>query len=250
MSRILGCVILLLCGSVHGQQFRIDTQVFANGGKKPIAESTTIFDNGVAYDFLKSPQEIAILHVNSGEVTLLDMAAKRRCMVTPNQMFQFVAAIEGRLLQKPNRVAVFLFNPKFQLKFNKVRRQIQLIHPLYSYTATGTPAKVDRADLHFQLFADGMARLNTLRNGVPPKPRLRLNLALASRKFLPTKVERKMAFGNGPKQTAKSIHKIKWMLKKEDLDRVKAARGYLNDPQFKQVTIFKFARRRGQVAKK
>ena len=243
MLRYIACTAILFCSPVCAQQFRIDTKVYANGNKKPISVSQTLFDKAVAYDFLENPREVAIIELNSGKIQLVDVARKMVTRVGARQMFQFVAAIQARLLKKPNRVAVWLFDPKFELNYDPIRRQIKLTHPFLTYTAIGTPVegKVKGADMNFQLFADAMARLNTFRNGVPPRPRLRLNLAMRSRKLIPTKVNRVIAFNSGPKQTAKSVHTIKWALNEQDLARIEKAQGYLSDKQFRNVALRKFA---------
>ena len=46
--------------------FRIETQIFVGEDEQPVSETTTLFLEGVVYDFLKSPAQTAVFRKPGG----------------------------------------------------------------------------------------------------------------------------------------------------------------------------------------
>src|SRR5262245_62467253 len=59
-SFILILSLMLGTPATAAEGFRIETKVFAGKEKAPVSETTTLFRNGVVYDFLKKPQQTAV----------------------------------------------------------------------------------------------------------------------------------------------------------------------------------------------
>ncbi len=64
--------------ATFGQDFRIDTEVFVDGRKEPIAESLTLFVEGRIFDFGSAESEIALIDRAHGQMTLLDPVRKKQ----------------------------------------------------------------------------------------------------------------------------------------------------------------------------
>ena len=66
-------VALALCASFAvAENFRIETKVFVSDEKEPASETTTLFQNGVVYDFLKvqkKPEQTAVFRKANGDKT-------------------------------------------------------------------------------------------------------------------------------------------------------------------------------------
>ena len=80
MNARMHFITLAFCAAFAGgnvalaEEFRVDTDVYLEGeGKEPIAETLTLFSNGLIYDFiLTGSEEITIFDVDRGHIVMLD----------------------------------------------------------------------------------------------------------------------------------------------------------------------------------
>ena len=73
-SLLTGVVELWLSNGVvhwrvsrHAEGFRIETKIFAGEEKEPASKTTTLFQDGVVYDFLEKPQQTAVFRKAAGQ---------------------------------------------------------------------------------------------------------------------------------------------------------------------------------------
>ena len=52
--------------AARAEEFRIETRVYVGDEKEPVSETTTLFLDGVVYDFLAEPAQIAVFRKPGG----------------------------------------------------------------------------------------------------------------------------------------------------------------------------------------
>lgn len=237
----LGTLLLVIVAAVDlspalGQDFRIDTEVFVDGRKEPIAESLTLFVEGRIFDFGGAESEIALIDRSHGQMTLLDPVRKKQTSLAAPDALQLMLQIEAFAAASPDPVFSFAARPKFttsssdEKQGDEPRLRLQLKSDVISYnTLAFKPPRGEAAHL-YRYFADWSARLNALRPGnLPPGARLELNAALAERGLIPLRVERTIQAGRlGRKIEVRSEHLITWSLSGEDRRRLERATDYLS----------------------
>ena len=149
--------------------FRVDTDVFVDRNEeKPVAETLTLFSQGVVYDFiLNGSEEITVLDIRHGRIVLLDAERRVKTELTTDQLIEFSAKIKT-LSQDEKQNA--LFSPQFTTRFDEESGELELVSPRLTYRATGIRPKLAAAPRQFREFADWYARLNAIRPGnLPPR---------------------------------------------------------------------------------
>lgn len=222
-SLCLGCWGLAV--PALAQEFRVETEVFVEDGKEPIAESLTLFTADVVYDLLLLPSvETTIFDTKRGKLVLLDNERQVKATLTTEQLMEFTAAIKARGIQQ---VTAALFQPRFETTYDEEQLRLTLASDSLTYKAKGLVPKHEEDAQRYRQFADWYARLNAIRPGnLPPFGRLELNQALAERNLLPLEVERTVVFdrplGNR-KLFAKSKHAVNWIISGTDRGRIETA---------------------------
>ncbi len=214
--------------SLFGQDFRVDTDVYLGDEVETFSEHLTLFRGGVVYDFtVKGVEEITILNLQSGEISLLDVKRQKRADLTTKELLDFSAHIKA--IGTSNN-AEDLVAPKFEIKFDDTQKTLELISRRITYRATGFKPSDASVATRYREFTDWYARLNSMR---PPNPphfgRLELNSELADRGLLPQDIERTVELGRlfGKPQKARSHHVIGSAISGTDRRRIDEAGGYL-----------------------
>ena len=234
---LLGVVLGLPAASVWAEDFRILTRVYAGEAKtddpadaEPVAETLTIFADGVAYDFLTSGkrEEITIFDPKQQRIVLLDPHRRLQTVLSFDQILSFVAQVKLRL-EETGREA--FANPTFEVQTPEPAgasdQRLILSSPTITYEVEGesTPAR-ELVDQYYA-FADWYARLNTMRPGnAPPFARLRVNAELAERQWIPRRVLRRVVFDGMLRkrtQVMRSIHQTTRLVSQSDRKRIERA---------------------------
>lgn len=249
-SRIF-CLVCSLAITLAGsataaaQDFRVDTEIFADKEKEPFVETLTLFADGRVYDFLLTePKEITIFDPQRGTFTLLAPNLKLKTVITTQEVLECCLALNTHAAQSGNSLFAFAAQPEFAVTEEAVPSngetlsQVTLTaHPI-TYAAVGKkPTQADAARA-FRQFADGFARLNAIRPGnLPPEPRLKLNAELADRGLLPTEITRIITPSNPLTKLLehRSRHLVNWTLSRTDRGRIEQAGGYLTASDFRTV---------------
>ncbi|MCB9936848.1 MAG: hypothetical protein H6823_01265 [Planctomycetaceae bacterium] len=210
------------------QDFRVDTDVYLGNEEETYSEHLTLFRGTVVYDFaVKGPDEITILNLQTGEISLLDVKRKIRADLTTKELLEFSARIKaiGTTNQAEDLVA-----PKFDVTFDETQGLLELSSRKISYRANGIKPSDPTVAERYREFTDWYARLNSMR---PPNPphfgRLELNSELASRGLLPQDIERTVTHGGlfSKPQKARSHHVVGTAISGSDRRRIDEAGGYL-----------------------
>jgi hypothetical protein len=238
--RISPCAIfpalLAIVAAIHStttlavaEGFRIETKVFVGDEEEPVSETTTLFLDGVVYDFLVNPQQTAVFRKPTGErpgrFILLDDADGTRTELSTDQLAGAMEKLRTWASRQTDPFLKFAANPEFEESFQPNDGKLVLASHMESYTVSTARADHPPAVAEYREFLDWYARLNTLLSaGPPPEPRLRLNEALARRKAVPLTVELRRA---GEKEPLRAEHNFTWRLSREDLERIDDVRASL-----------------------
>ena len=223
-----------------GQDFRVDTEVFVlddkgNPSETPVAETLSIFANGIVYDFqLSEPKEITIFDPQRGRFNILDESRQLKASVGTQDLLDYVLSLDSHASESKDPLFAFSARPKFEQSVEKsqANRQSQtritLTADPLQYDAIGLPPQLPESVAAYRNFADWFARLNAARPGnLPPGPRLALNQALAENGLLPREITRTIAIsgtlGRKKQLVVTSRHLVNWKLSGEDRKRIDRA---------------------------
>ncbi len=230
---------ILLSTIAWGDEFRIESRVFAGKEPKPVSENTTLFHVGIVYDFIPD-KSIAIFDKPRGRFILLDRGRKVKAEVTVKQLQAFCDRLHEVAAADNNPFVRFVADPHFDAKTGDRASELILASPQMTYRLTTTKAESDEAAQQYREFSDWYARLNVVMNpgSTPPFPRLEVNRELSDRGLLAEQVQLTV-----PQQNAlhrhtvelRSEHHISWRLLATDLDQITETTNLLTT--FKQVSL-------------
>ena len=208
--------------------FRIDTNIYVGDEKEPNNSVTTLFRDGVVYDFMSSPERVAIYDPKHRRFILLDPKHRTKVEIREQQLTQYVDHIRKWAAGQDDPLLKFLAHPKFEESFDEQSGELKLAANLYSYTVT-TEQPTQAAVLdEYRRFTDWYARLNSATNpgAMPPTGRLELNRALSQHRVIPKSVQltvRSSRSRGGGLVTIRTTHRNFWSLATSDLERIEKA---------------------------
>ncbi len=225
-------IILAVAAAASAADFRVDNSVFAADKQEPIAQSITLFQGGVVYDFLRRPPELIVYDTQAEMFTLLDPQRKVRTALSKADLAAFCQQLRRWAENQRDPVIRFSANPQFELQFDPTRSSLSASSTWISYRVEGRRAEDPEMLRQYTLFADGSAQINALLNPGSrlPFPRLALNEHLARRAILPEQVDLTISSTskNGQKQTTlRSQHRWSTTLTDADLQRIREVRHWL-----------------------
>jgi hypothetical protein len=230
MTLAIGALITVaVAASAAAEGFRIATKVFVGKDKEPTSTTTTLFLNGVVYDFLSSPDQIAVFSQprgnKPGRFILLDPERRVRTEFSTEKLSGAMENLTKWASQQKNSFLKFAANPKFDESYDKASGKIVLTSYEENYRIdTATPERPEAMG-EYREFLDWYTKLNTLLEaGPPPGPRLQVNAALAKHKVIPTRVE---LTRQGDDKPVRAEHDFTWRLSQADLKKIDDANASL-----------------------
>ena len=227
--------VVVSARAIAAEGFRIETKIFVGEEKdktEPVSSTTTLFLDGVVYDFLAKPEQTAVFRKASGDkpgrFILLDEKNRVQTEVSTTELEGLMKKLNNWASRQNDPFLQFSAEPKFDETFNRNDGKLILASHLETYTVQTKPTQHQDLLNDYREFLDWYTRLNTmLTGGNPPGPRLQLNDALARRKVVPEKIELKRA-GEDPKRAE---HDFTWRLSQDDLQRIDDVRAALSTYQ-------------------
>jgi hypothetical protein len=217
--------------SLRAEGFRIETKIFAGDEdeEEPVSQTTTLFLEGVVYDFIEQPAQVAVFrHPTGGKpgrFILLEPAQRIQTEITTDQLSGAMTKLRTWAARQDDPFLQFAADPKFKESFEPKAGRLVLASHLESYTVSTTRPEHAESIAEYREFLDWYTKLNTLVTaGPPPEPRLQLNAALARYEVVPLVVELQRA---GEKEPLRAEHKFTWRLSREDRDRIEDVRASL-----------------------
>lgn len=228
-SLAIAVCLLPHCRESIAEGFRIETKIFVGDEQKPASETTTLFLDGVVYDFLKEPAQTAVFRKPTGgkpgRFILLNDQHRIRTEFSTEQLSRAMDKVRTWAGGQTDPFLKFAADPEFEESFEPESGQLVLASHLENYAVATTPVEHADAAAEYREFLDWYAQLNTLlTGGPPPEPRLRLNEALARHKVVPLTVELTRA---GEKEPLRAEHDFTWRLSQGDMKRIDDVRASL-----------------------
>lgn len=179
--------------------FRIETKIFTGDAKdkklEPVSKTTTLFKDGIVYDFLESPEQTAVFRkpVNEkpGRFILLNDKDRIQTEVTTDKLVGTMKKLRKVAGESKDPFLQFCANPRFDESFDRNTGKLVLTSQFETYTVETSSASQHQDSMaEYHQFLDWYTQFNTLQTSpVPPGPRLKLNDALVRHRVIPTKVE-------------------------------------------------------------
>jgi hypothetical protein len=209
--------------------FRIETSIYAGDEEQPASEATTLFLDGVVYDFLAKPEQMAVFRKPAGSkpgrFILLDPRDRIRTELSTEKIARAMEKLRTWAARQSDPFLQFAADPDFKESFESQTGQLILASHFENYSVATARVEHAQALAEYREFLDWYARLNTLLSaGPPPEPRLRLNAALARHEVVPLKVE---LTRGGEKEKLRAEHKFTWRISSEDVARIDDVRASL-----------------------
>lgn len=225
-------------------ELRVESELFENGADGPTARSLTVFDEGVAWDFLEVPsakgkdQPLAV-----GEIVLHDPARERVLVIDPVRHLK--TQIDSIRLERmsvslakwargsDDRLIRWAGGPDFTPGFTETASRIELAGPRVRYAVAYEEAPSAEAAGMYRKFADTAILLKALMQpgGIPPFPRLAVNRRLEDAAAIPAEVtleiDSRLTTIGGRLERLRCVHKVHPRLLAGDRRRIEDAKGHV-----------------------
>jgi hypothetical protein len=211
--------------AIAAESFRIETKIYIGDEKEAVSKSTTLFHDGIVYDFLENPQQTAVFRKPTGDkparFILLNDQRQIQTDVSTEKLADAMKDLRTWASQQRDPFLQFAANPQFDETYDRDTGKLELVSYLQTYTVETNQTQRQDALGPYREFLDWYTQLNTLLvTKTPPDPRLKLNEALARHKAVPTKVELKRK-GQDP---VRAEHDFTWRLSQQDIQRIEGVR--------------------------
>lgn len=225
--------------------FRVDNVVYSGKEREPTVRTTTIFLNGVVYDFMEQPHEAIVLEVELGRFTLLSMTRRIRVELAVDEVVQLSQEVRQRAATHESPFVQFLANPEFDERFDLSSGLLTLDSPWITYQVEMLSPDDPAIAVAYREFADLYCQINTMLNPARALPfaRMQLNAVLADRGALPMAIQltlRPRRSFPPTRVTLRSEHELVRTVGQLDLDRVAQTREFMNI--FKLVSFEEYRR--------
>jgi hypothetical protein len=205
------------------EDFLVENKVFVGNESTPKSQSTTIFHQGIVYDYLEKPAEIIVFDKARKRFILLDPARKVRAELTGHEVKALANNVKDWAAKQGDALHKFLADPKFDERVDEKTRERVFDSPWLTYRVAAEPAEASEMARQYREFSDWYVQLNTrLIPGYKQTfARMAVNEALEKRGELPREVHLTVK-SKGPfqKTTARSQHQVVRRLVQSDRDRV------------------------------
>ncbi len=220
--------------------FRLDNAVYSGKDKEPVVRTTTIFLNGVVYDFMEYPQETIVLEAERGRFTLLNMTRRVRAELSVEEVVELTQGLRQRVAMHESAFARFMANPEFEERFDLATGALTLDSPWVTYRVEMVSPDDPAIAESYRQFADLYCQVNAMLSPSQSLPfvRMELNASLAERGVIPATIHLTIRPRRGSpasRVTLRSEHELVRSVGQPDLDRVTQSREFMNI--FKQVSF-------------
>jgi hypothetical protein len=223
-------------------EMRVESELFADGGTKPVARSLTVFHEGVAWDFLEEPTgddkamkvcEIALHDPARERVLVIDPVRHLKTQVEMIRLERLSVSLAKWARSSDDRLVRWAGGPDFTAGFTEEADRLELVGPRVRYAVAYEEAPAGDAAETYRRFADTAILLKALLHpgGIPPFPRLAVNRRIEEAGAIPSEVtleidSRLTALGARPDRL-RCVHRVHPRLLQGDLERLDEARAHI-----------------------
>jgi hypothetical protein len=221
---------------------RVESELFAAGGDKPVARSLTLFHQGVAWDFLElidgdtkaaTIGEIVLHDPPRERVVVIDPVRHVKTQVDLIRLERLSVSLAKWARSNDDRLVRWAGGPDFASGFTEEDERIELVGPRVKYAVAYEDAPCPEAAGHYRRFADTAILLKALMQpgGIPPFPRLAVNRRLEDAGAIPREVTleiepRLIGIGGRPERL-RCVHKVHPRLLAGDMERIEDAQSHV-----------------------
>jgi hypothetical protein len=207
------------------EQFRVENRVFLGNERAPQTRTTTIFYQGVVYDYLDDPAEVTVFDKAHGRFVLLNLDQRVKAELTTQQVEDFTNRLKQWTQDQSDPFLRFLGRPQFEDEFDESAGRWVFASRWVTYRVTAVDTQDEETSRQYREFSDWYCRLNTLLNpgARPPFARMLVNAALEQRGQIPREVQvtlRPKEMLLAKRITARSEHLLVRHLVESDRKRV------------------------------
>lgn len=215
----------------HGQEFRIESQVYTAGSQQPASHNITLFSEGIVYDFQLSdgaapdPVEIVIFDTRNRKLVLLDLQREVRMDLPELQLLKIVDGVRRETIQ--DKRSSFLVEDSFQEDIDHSTNWATLTSPQIEYRIRGARPKDASVLPQYADFLTNFTMLNaTDPTKLPPFPRIRLNQTIKQLGWIASEVHISVKQNSLFRQPfrARSTHVVIHQLSDADRERIAVAK--------------------------
>jgi hypothetical protein len=230
-------------GDESEAMLRVESEVFVDGEKEPVARSLTLFRNGLAWDFLEQPKAAGKGESDLTEIVLHDPVRERAVVVDPKRnlktqidslrLERLSASLSAWARKSDDRLVRWAGGPDFGDGFREEDSKLELIGPRVRYEVEFAAADSEDDAQRYRRFADTAMLLKALLHpgGIPPFPRLAINRRVAALGGIPAtvtlEIDSKAALVGARPQVMRSVHKVHPRLVAGDLQRIEDAEAHI-----------------------
>lgn len=204
---------------------RVESDLFSDGASEPVARSLTLFDGGVAWDFLELPAakgqpeagmqlvEIVLHDPARERVVVIDPVRRVKTEIPLIRLERMSVSLAKWARSSDDRLVRWAGGPDFTGNFAEDDETLVLSGPRVRYAVTLAAAESPVAAETYRQFADTAILLKALLHpgGIPPFPRLALNRRLEAAAAIPSEVtleiDPRLAMVAGGAARLRSVHK-------------------------------------------
>lgn len=190
----LALTAICLNQDLSGQEFRIESQVYAAQSTQPISHNVTLFTPKLIYDTRLSndaepkPIEHVVFDTRQKTLILLDTQREVRVEILDLELLKILEGLRRETMQ--NDRTKFLTNDTFEEETDWSDGWVTLTSPSITYRFRGSqPEDISFLPLYFE-FLDHFTRLKASDpTMIPPFPRMKLNQAIKKLGWIPDEVQ-------------------------------------------------------------
>ena len=224
------CAVTLLLAGVcisvgRAEDFHIHSQLFVGGDKDPVSENTTLFRDGLVYDYLGEPANVTVFDAPRRRFILLDSARRVRTEIATADVERFTRKLHSMAAEHKEAFLRFQADPQFDEPDAKAD-ELLFESPWLTYRVLTEKAPTQAAADQYGEFSDWYARLNAmLRPKLLPFARLRVNRVLREKGVLPKRVALTISdnarfLKPGEAVSLRTEHLVVWRLSRDDERRI------------------------------
>lgn len=225
MPRVLlaCCISFAWAAYAHAVDFRIETKIYQGDEETPIAQTTTLCQNGVIYDFVEDTKRVAIFHKARGDepakFLLIDPTRSIKTTFTTKRVDTAIEKLRDWSRTQSDPLLRFAADPDFEEVFEQESGILEFHSPQISYRLATLPVEREEAWPDLRNYFNGYTKLNCmLSSSVPTMARLAVNESLEKHNVYPLEVNLKLV-GDETTQL-RAEHLFTWMLSKVDRSRI------------------------------
>jgi len=225
----------------HATAMRVETDLYGDA-ETPAARSLTLFNGGVAWDFLELPKPGAtadssetvldqiVLHDPRRErVVVIDPGRNLKTTIDTIRLERLSVSLAKGARSADDRLIRWAGGPDFGSGLTEDGETLDLVGPRVHYQVRCTPAPSPEAAEAYRRFADTALLLRALMHpgGIPPFPRLALNRRIEAATSVPAEVtleiDPRLSVASVRSSRLRSVHRLHPRLLAGDFKRLEDA---------------------------